>query len=71
MQTLTTHIQHLPLAYQCAIETLDSGERNTARLNGLIDHFERAYGLQSSDMRDHWQQSAFAIAKRRFWNFDA
>ena len=45
--SLSTTMHHLPLAYRCAIELLESsGERTEARFLGLIDHFERANGLQ-------------------------
>ena len=69
------HIGHMPLAYQCAVETLDNGERTSSRLRGLVDHFERATGLQASpDMARHlqgWRDAAQRIAARRFWNFNS
>ena len=70
---LETNIAYLPLAYQCAVEMLNNGERTSARLNGLFDHFERVYGLQSrenAEMLECWRASAIGIAGRRYWNFD-
>ena len=68
------HIAHLPLAYQCAVETLNNGERTASRLRGLVDHFEVSTGLQSSpEMAKHlqgWRDAAQRIAARRFWNFN-
>jgi hypothetical protein len=74
MRPLETNIAYLPLAYQCAIEMLNNGERSTARISGLFEHFETAYGLQSresAEMLQCWRESAIAIARRRYWNFDA
>lgn len=69
------HVAHLPNAYQCALETLNNGERTASRLNGLIDHFETATGLHSTpSMVPHltgWREAAHRIAARRYWNFDA
>ena len=69
---LTTNIAHLPLAYQCAIEIINNGERTKARLLGLFDHFETVYGMKADDsgMLTHWRDSAIGIASRRYWNFD-
>ena len=70
---LETNIAYLPLAYQCAVEMLNNGERTSARLRGLFDHFETVYALQtreSADMLAMWRESAIGIARRRYWNFD-
>ena len=67
------HISHLPNAYGCAVEMLNNGERTAARLNGLMDHFETATGLQNTpSMQPHladWRAAATRIAGRRYWNF--
>ena len=42
------HIGHMPNAYLCALDQLGNGDRTASRLAGLIDHYERATGLQSS-----------------------
>jgi len=68
---LETNLAYLPLAYRCAVETLDaSGARTTARLESLCDHFEAAYGLTGSDESRFYRDSAAGICARRFWNFD-
>lgn len=67
---LTTNISNLPLAYRCAIELMDNGERTQARLNGLIEHFERVYGLQCNELAQHWRESAVGICARRFWDWE-
>ena len=69
------HIGHMPIAYQCALDTLDNGERTASRLRGLVDHFEVSTGLQASpDMARHlqgWRDAAQRIAARRYWNFNS
>lgn len=69
------HIGHMPLAYQCALDTLDSGERTASRLRGLVDHFEKSTGLQSTpSLAEHlpgWRDAAQRIAGRRFYNFNS
>lgn len=69
------NIAHLPLAYQCAVETLNNGERTASRLRGLVDHFEVSTGLQASpDMARHlqgWRDAAQRIAARRYWDFNS
>ena len=69
------NIAHLPLAYQCAVETLNNGERTASRLRGLMDHFEVSTGLQASpEMSRHlqdWRDAAQRIAARRYRNFNS
>ncbi len=69
------HIGHMPLAYQCALDAIDNRERTASRLRGLVDHFERATGLQSTpEMAQHlqgWRDATQRIAARRFWNFNS
>lgn len=69
------HIGHMPLAYQCALDALDNGERTSSRLRGLMDHFERSTGLQSTpSLAEHlqgWRDATHRIAARRFWNFNS
>jgi hypothetical protein len=67
------HIGHMPNAYLCALETLGNGDRTSARLMGLIDHFERATGLQNTpEMLPHlqdWRDATHRIAARRYYDF--
>ncbi len=69
------HIGHMPNAYLCALDTLGNGERTASRLSGLIDHFERVTGLQSSPelapMLPGWRDAVHRIAARRYFDFDA
>lgn len=45
-------LANFPLPYRVAAEVLlGHGERTQARLNGLFDHFEAAYGLTG------WEES--------------
>jgi hypothetical protein len=54
---------------------LNNGERTASRLRGLIDHFERATGLQNTPSMlphlDDWRAAAIRIAGRRYWDFQA
>ena len=59
-------INNLPLAYQCAIEMLDRGERSYNRILGMFDHFEKVYGLTNSEYAETWRADAWAIAKQRY-----
>ena len=69
------HIGHMPNAYLCALDTLGNGERTQSRLNGLIDHFERATGLQSTPelqpALQGWRDATARIAARRYFDFNA
>ena len=69
------HIGHMPIAYSCALDTLGNGDRTSARLTGLIDHFERATGLQATpEMFPHlqnWRDATHRIAARRYYDFAA
>ena len=59
------NIAHLPLAYQCAVETINNGERTASRLStGLQSSPEVAKHLQG------WRDAAHRIAARRYWNFN-
>ena len=72
---MTDHIGHMPNAYLCALDQLGNGERTAARLSGLIDHYERATGLQSSPELERilpdWRAAAHRIAARRYFDFQA
>lgn len=69
------HIGHMPNAYLCALDWLGNGDRCAARLSGLIDHFERATGLQDTpEMLPHlsdWRAATHRIASRRYYDFQA
>lgn len=70
------NIGQMPNAYLCALETLGNGvDRCAARLSGLIDHFERATGLQDNpEMARHlqdWRDATHRIASRRYYDFTA
>lgn len=65
---IETNIAYMPLPYRCAIEMLDNGERTAARLNGLCEHFEKAYGLPQDQ---HHRDEAAGIAARRYWDFQS
>lgn len=70
----TDNIGHCPNAYLCALDMLSSGDRTLSRLRGLIDHYEKATGLQSTpSMAPHlrdWQDMTIRIAGRRYFDFD-
>jgi len=68
------HIGHMPLAYLAALDALGGGDRTASRLSGLVDHYERATGLQSvPEMAPHlndWRAAVHRIAARRYFDFD-
>lgn len=68
------HIGHMPNAYLCALDQLGNGNRTASRLAGLIDHYERATGLQSApelaNTLPSWRESTHRIAKRRYFDFN-
>ena len=69
------HIGHMPNAYLCALDQLGSnGDRTASRLAGLIDHYERATGLQSSPelvpILPGWRDAVHRIAGRRYFDFN-
>ena len=67
MQQITTAFSHLPLSYQCAIETLGaSGDRNQERLQELCGFFAAGRAL-IDPMHKQWVHDAWCIAKRRYW----
>lgn len=67
---LETNIFYLPVPYRCAIETLgNSGDRTSARLDDLMCHFERVYGLPLDDEARRMRESARAICERRFHDY--
>ena len=70
---MSMHV-NLPTAYLCAIECLDNGARTKSRLMGLIDHFERARGLQGnpelSASLEEWRAAAVRSAARRYFDFE-
>ena len=69
------NIGQMPNAYLCALETLGNGDRCASRLSGLIDHFERATGLQDTpEIAQHlqdWRDATHRIAARRYYDFTA
>lgn len=68
---LETNIRYLPLAYQCAIEWVDTKIiRDDGALASACDHFEKAYGLTGSPDSQFYRDSAAAICARRFWNWN-
>lgn len=68
---LLIRIESLPVAYRCVFETIDShGERSAARANGLLDHFERVYGIDPADpVAAHHRECLLAACKRRFFDW--
>lgn len=68
------HIGHMPNAYLCALDQLGNGDRTASRLASLIDHYERATGLQSSPelapMLPGWRDAVHRIAGRRYFDFN-
>lgn len=69
----TDNIGHMPTAYQCAMDVLGNGERTQSRLAALIEHYEKATGLQSEpQMAKHlpgWREACTRIAGRRYPDF--
>lgn len=71
---MTDHIGHMPNAYACALDHLGNGDRTASRLRGLVDHYERATGLQSSpelaQSLQGWRAAVERIAGRRYRDFN-
>ena len=67
MNQQITHIAHLPIAYQCAIEMLGAtGERTEERHAALCEHYASTYGLTTSEHHAQWRHDAWCIARRRY-----
>lgn len=68
------HIGHMPNAYLCALDQLGNGDRTASRLRGLVDHYERATGLQScpelAQCLPGWRDAVHRIASRRYFDFN-
>lgn len=61
-------LRTLPLPYRCAAELLlGQGERTLARLNGLFDHFEAAYGLRDADECERQRVDTIAVCERAMY----